>query len=90
MEVQHFEDFFEVADPTSRQICTAPIDEREKSYDKLRIEVKHDGDWLRLVRASERLEEAREERGERGNDGLVGAQGYAPAFKSGQISKWYL
>ena len=89
MEVKHFEDFFEVADPTPRQICTALVDEREKSYDQLRIEVKHDRDWLRLMRTSERLEEVCKEGGKRGDDGLVGAQSHTPAFQSGQMMKWY-
>ena len=54
----------------------------------MRIEVKHDGDWLRLVRASERFEEVGEEGGERSNDGLVSAQSHTPAVGSGQVSKW--
>ena len=80
MEVEHFEDFFEVADPTSSQICIAPVDEREESDDQLRVEVKHDRDWLRLMRTSERLEEVCKERGEWSNDGLVSAQSHTPAF----------
>ena len=79
LDVKHFEDFFEVADPTSSQICTSPVDEGEERNDQLRIEVKHDCDLLRLMRTSERLEEVGKERGERSNDGLVSSQSHTPA-----------
>ena len=81
LEVEHFKDFFEVGDPTSSQVCAAPVDEGEESYDQLRIEVKDNCDWLRLVRAGERLEEVGKEWGKRSNDGLVGAQSHTPACK---------
>ena len=86
MEVKHFKDFFEVAHPTSRQISTAPVDEREESYDQLRIEVEHNRDWLRLVGAHERLEEVCQEGGEGSNDGLVSAQSHTPAFGPGEMT----
>ena len=51
----------------------------------MRVEVKHDRDWLRLMRTSERLEEVCKERGEWSNDGLVSAQSNTPAFGPGEL-----
>ena len=73
LEVEHLKDFFEVGDPTSSQICAAPVDEGEEGCDQLRIEVEDNSDLLRLVSAGERFEEICKEGRERSNDGLVGA-----------------